>query len=63
LIIDNGKSTIENIEIFDVLGRLCHVETRHATSLQLDISHLPTGVYFVRIKTETDVVIRKVVRE
>jgi hypothetical protein len=41
------------------------VETLRATSLQIttiDISHLPTGVYFVEIKTETGVVTKKVIK-
>jgi hypothetical protein len=63
LTIDNGELTIENVEIFDVLGRLCHVETRHATSLQLDISHLPSGIYFVKIKTETGIITKKIVKQ
>jgi hypothetical protein len=62
-------ASLQSVEIFDMLGRI--VETRliaslqddTASSLRLDISTLPSGVYFVRIKTETDVVIRKVVKE
>jgi len=81
---DIGQSAIE---IFDVLGRSVHVETRHATSLQseigqseigqsqigqseigqsqitFDLSNVPTGIYFVRITTETGVVMRKVVKQ
>jgi len=67
-------TTITNIEIFDMMGRTVHVETRHATSLQsqienrpspieMNISHLPTGIYFLRIMTDEGVVVRKVVKE
>ena len=67
-------TTITNIEIFDVMGRSVSVETRHATSLQsqiahrpsqieINISHLPAGVYFLRITTDEGVVVRKVVKE
>ena len=66
------------IEIFDVMGRtvvVASVETRHATSLQseigqseignrtFDLSKVPAGIYFLRITTEDDVVVRKVVKE
>ncbi|MCL2041409.1 MAG: C25 family cysteine peptidase [Bacteroidales bacterium] len=66
------------IEIFDVMGRIvavAPVETRHATSLQseigqseignrtFDLSKVPAGIYFLRITTEDDVVVRKVVKE
>jgi hypothetical protein len=73
LIIDNGQLTIENVEIFDVMGRtvganLCVrlVETRHATSLQpqrLNLSHLPAGIYFVRIQTDKGTVTKKIIKQ
>jgi hypothetical protein len=60
---------VENVEIFDAMGRLVMpVKTLRATSLQqqhpttLDISHLPTGIYFIRITTENDVVVRKIIK-
>ena len=45
------------IEIFDITGRIRHTETKLAASLQdkaakIDISHLPAGIYFVRIDGE-----------
>ncbi|MCL2434980.1 MAG: T9SS type A sorting domain-containing protein [Lentimicrobiaceae bacterium] len=61
-----ARNDVRNIEIFDVYG--CMVETRHALSLRngntitVDISHFPTGAYFVRIATEQGVVVRKVVK-
>jgi len=65
-----------DVKICDVFGRavvVAPVETRHATSLQshiahrtshieMDISHLPSGMYFVRVTTETGAVVRKVVK-
>jgi hypothetical protein len=63
--ITNYELRIENIEIFDVMGRcVATVETHGRASLQLDISHLPSGVYFVRIQTENGAVItRKVIKQ
>jgi hypothetical protein len=72
LTIDYGQLTIENVEIFDMLGKsVGNVETRLITSPQsetgqsgiaLNISHLPSGVYFVKIKTENGIAVRKVVK-
>ncbi|MCL2042179.1 MAG: cadherin-like beta sandwich domain-containing protein [Bacteroidales bacterium] len=70
-ICDNPTS---DIEIFDIMGRAVHVETRHATSLQseignrkseitFDLSNVPAGIYFIRIQTETGIVTRKVVKQ
>jgi hypothetical protein len=66
--VETGEWRVENIEIYDVMGRLCHVETLRATSVQstpatINISHLPTGVYFIRIQTETEIVIKKVIKQ
>jgi len=52
------------IEFFDVLGRrmgIAHPPLRGGLG-GLDISHLPTGIYFLRIQTETDVITQKVVK-
>ncbi len=58
------------ISLFDLAGRkmLCHVlvGAQHAvpdsnSSINLDISHLPKGLYFVRIKTESGVSATRVV--
>ena len=59
--------TITNIEIFDVFGRTRHhVETDNYPSLQstirINISHLPTGVYFMQITTDKNVIIKKIIK-
>jgi hypothetical protein len=61
----SSKFRVENIEIFDLLGKKVQsLEIRNPElETVLDITSLPNGVYFVRIKTENDVVIRKVVKE
>jgi len=69
-----ARNDIQNVAVFDVMGRAVLVETRHATSLQshiahrtsqitFDLSNVPAGIYFVRIQTENGMVTRKVVKE
>ena len=64
----NGISTM-NIEIFDVMGRTVGAnlavapDGTHQSQIAMDISHLPTGIYFLRIQTETGVVVRKVIKQ
>jgi hypothetical protein len=63
--IENGEWRIENVEIFDILGRTvvaypCGCPEN--TEITLYISNLPTGMYFVRIQTERGVVVRKVLK-
>jgi subtilisin family serine protease len=65
LIIDNGQWTIENVEIFDLMGKTlnnCQLSTVNC-QLKIDISHLPSGVYFIRIQTDKETVTRKVVKQ
>ncbi|MCL2327256.1 MAG: InlB B-repeat-containing protein [Bacteroidetes bacterium] len=56
----------QTVEIYDNTGRLVETlqETRHATSLHgngltIDISHLPTGIYFIQINGKRVKVVKK----
>ena len=65
LTIDNGQWIIEDIGIYDISGRT--VETWHTASLQqqtvLDISHLSSGIYFIKVKTEEGKVVKKIIKK
>ena len=65
--IGNRKSEIANrqseIEIFDVFGRACNVLRVTCNENEINISHLPTGVYFLRITTKTGIVTKKIIKE
>jgi len=63
--INNEQLTINNVEIFDIYGRKHHISylTSHISNHQINISHLPAGLYFVRITTETGVVMQKIVKQ
>jgi hypothetical protein len=50
LIIDNGKFPINNVEIYDMLGKLMYQQLSIINcQLSIDISHLPNGIYIVKI--------------
>jgi hypothetical protein len=59
--ITNYELEITDIEIFDVYGRKLKAENRRQNVF--DISHLQSGIYFVRITTETGAVVKKVVKQ
>ena len=69
--IENGKLKIENVEIFDVMGRKAPLNPPEGGRLPsfggvgggFDISHLPSGIYFVRIQTETGVITQKIIKQ
>ena len=66
--ITNYELGITNVEIFDVYGRKPISDTRYPTSeigkseIEINIAHLPAGVYFVKISTELGEIVKKVVK-
>jgi len=55
---------IEGVEIYDIMGKkLSTVNYQLSTVNSIDISHLPSGIYFVKITTEKEVVTKKVVKK
>ena len=66
LTINNGQLTVDNVKIYDVMGRSigAHLYGRpNATEMSIDISDLPPGVYFIHFQMETGVITRKVVKQ
>jgi len=62
---DNGELTIKQVEVFDIYGRKqsSHHLIPSSSHYLINISHLPVGIYFVKIGTEAGEVVRKVVKE
>jgi hypothetical protein len=62
--IESLELSVKNVEIFDTFGRkiLSHTENR-LPQTTLDISHLPSGIYFLKIHTEKGLINKKVVKQ
>jgi len=61
--ISDMRYEILEIEIFDVFGRNIVSNLKSQISNQkIDISHLPTGVYFVKITTDNGVITKKIIK-
>jgi aminopeptidase N len=60
--IKNYELKIMNVEIVDVLGHNVGAYPCGRPETTIDISNLPTGIYFIRIQTENGAVMRKVVK-
>ena len=61
--ITNYELRIDNVEIFDVMGK--KLSSHHlipTSSNQLDISRFPAGIYFLKMTTETEIVTKKVIK-
>jgi hypothetical protein len=61
LIVNSYELIVMSVEVFDIFGRRQKAESRKDNVC--DISHLPTGMYFVRITTDAGVVVRKIVKQ
>jgi len=62
--IESGELIIENVKVFDIYGKVLKTESRRQKGkILMDISELPVGVYFLRIKTEQGEVVKKVLKE
>ena len=59
--IDNGQLRIDNWEILDVCGRII-VNCQLSIVNSIDISHLPSGIYYLRVQTDKGVITRNVVK-
>ncbi|MDR1951011.1 MAG: T9SS type A sorting domain-containing protein, partial [Bacteroidales bacterium] len=50
LTIDNGKLPIDNVEIYDIMGKKqLSIINYQLSIIQINISHLPSGIYFVKV--------------
>jgi len=56
----NGELRINDIEIFDIVGRRQKAEGRKQN--EIDISCLQSGIYFVKVLTEKGVITKKIVK-
>jgi hypothetical protein len=58
--VESGELKVDNVEIFDVYGR--KLSSNHLISKssnhQINISHLPAGIYFLRVNEQTVKVIK-----
>ena len=63
--IESSKFRVQSVDIYDVSGRkvLTSPVSLMSPETVLNISHLPAGLYFVKIHTEVGAVVRKVLKE
>ena len=65
--IENGELTINNVELFDIYGRnitphtpyLSPLGSEYSRAITLDLSHLQSGIYFVKIFYENGISVVK----
>lgn len=57
------EANMQKVEILNGFGQQMLLEKTAATQARISISHLPVGLYFVRIYTDTGVIIKRIVKE
>lgn len=57
------NTLIENINVYDLQGREVILNRETGTSIKLDISHLQSSVYFVKINTENGSITKRIVKK
>jgi len=69
LTIDNGQLTIDNVEVYDIYGKKTSYSLTLLPSYSLltdevviNISHLPNGIYFIKIQTDKGLINKKVIK-
>jgi len=63
LTIDNGQLTIQSVVIYDVVGKKQFSIVNCPLSIKkMDISHLFSGIYFLKIETDGGIVVKKVIK-
>ncbi|MDP1726807.1 MAG: T9SS type A sorting domain-containing protein [Bacteroidota bacterium] len=59
---ENSEETY--IRILNIQGRqMMHSQFQNQNNLELDISALPMGIYFIEVNTESEIVVKKFIKE
>ena len=63
--IESGDLKIENIQVFDLAGKLVSSFSvpSQSQATVINISHLTNGIYFLKLKTDKGELIKKVIKE
>jgi len=58
-----AKVILDKATVYDVLGKEIYVQKGYSTEMVLDISHLPKGVYFTRVESNSIIQTIKVIKK
>jgi hypothetical protein len=61
--INNDQLIMNNVQVYDVYGKLLKTVEVNANTMELDVRELSAGMYFVRISTEKGVVTKSFVKK
>lgn len=61
--IDGGQRLIQNLELYDLAGRLIKSQQPGISSLTVDLSDVNAGVYLLKLQTDQSVVTKKLIKK
>jgi hypothetical protein len=63
LTVQSLKFKVESVEVYDVVGKVLQSqETRTRNQVNVNVSSLAPGIYFVKVESERGIVVRKFVK-
>ncbi len=54
---------IQRIEVADINGKIIYSSMHHQTNLSIDLGVLPKGMYFVKVTTDLETIVKKLILE
>lgn len=63
LLINSGELRIDKLSISNLLGELILQQNNYNTSQALDLSTLPSGIYFLKVESEKEQRVAKIIKE
>ena len=58
----SNADTFQKVEIINSLGKLVFVQKANGTEANIDLSHLSSGLYFVKISYENTIVTKEIIK-
>lgn len=54
---------MQSVQLINLMGQVIYTQKASASNVELDLQHVPSGVYFVRINTAHGSIVKKLVRK
>ncbi|WP_055446636.1 DUF7619 domain-containing protein [Lacinutrix mariniflava] len=63
VVLISAKDNIKSVSLFDVSGRVLQTKLNSSQEVKLDLSSRASGVYFIKIQSETGVKVEKIIKK
>ncbi|MFT5878639.1 MAG: hypothetical protein ACI9GM_001058 [Salibacteraceae bacterium] len=56
------KAAVLEVILYDNMGRICLIQNEFESCLNLEISNLPNGIYYLEIRTHESIISKKIIK-